>query len=232
VTLPLPLGDAPPDRESHSDAWYTPAWVLERVRVQWPDGIDLDPAWHPACLVKAKTTYTAQDDGLAHRWTGRVWNNPPYSSPGDWVVKARASAKKGAHVLQLVKFDPSTKWFQEVWRDASALAVFRRRLRFVNGHGEDAGTANFPCCLIYWAPWARPSSCAVYVVFAFTRHAGCHAGSRSIPSGHCTRTRSRTHGGVYQASECDSRSGGASPSGNGRVMRPPLDPSGGLNGGI
>jgi len=153
MTLPMPLGDAPPDRESHSDAWYTPAWILERVRVQWPDGIDLDPAWHPACLVKARTTYTAQDDGLAHRWTGNVWNNPPYSSPGDWVVKARASAKKGAHVLQLVKFDPSTKWFQEVWRDASALAVFRRRLRFVNGHGEDAGTANFPCCLIYWAPW-------------------------------------------------------------------------------
>jgi len=42
MTLPMPLGDAPPDRESHSDAWYTPAWILERVRVQWPDGIDLD----------------------------------------------------------------------------------------------------------------------------------------------------------------------------------------------
>ena len=151
MTLQLLPEEKTPVREESSDAWYTPAWVLDRVHEQWPGGIDLDPAWHPNCLVKAKTTYTAQQDGLSYRWTGNVWNNPPYSSPGDWIVKARASAKKGARVLQLVKFDPSTKWFGEVWRDATSLAVFRRRMSFVRGNGEIATSANFPVCLIYWA---------------------------------------------------------------------------------
>ncbi len=73
MTLPLPLDEPVPEREGHSDAWYTPAWVLDRVRDQWRDGIDLDPAWHPACLVKARKTYTLKDDGLAHEWTGLIF---------------------------------------------------------------------------------------------------------------------------------------------------------------
>ena len=156
MTLPLPLEEPVPEREGHSDAWYTPAWVLDRVRDQWPDGIDLDPAWHPACLVKARKTYTAQDDGLAHEWAGNVWNNPPYSSPRAWILKARASAKHGAKILQLVKFDPSTSWFNLIWESATSIAIFRRRMSFVAGSERNATTANFPVCLVYWAGPGAP----------------------------------------------------------------------------
>ena len=151
--LPLCEPDALPG--GSSDDWYTPAWILQLVGRFWPEGIDLDPCWHPASLVKAKQTYTREQNGLAHRWTGKVWCNPPYSSPGDWVVKARASASKGAEVLQLLKFDPSTRWFQEIWRDAASIAVFRRRLQFISGNDAKPTSANFPSCVVLWSSAAN-----------------------------------------------------------------------------
>src|SRR4051794_31861978 len=48
---------------------------------------DLDVAapvggpWH----VPAARYYTAADDGLAQRWDGLVWCNPPYSAFPDWA---------------------------------------------------------------------------------------------------------------------------------------------------
>jgi hypothetical protein len=60
--------------------WYTPAAILEAARKAL-GAIDLDPASSDIAqaLVQARAFFTAEDDGLAQEWHGRVWLNPPYS---------------------------------------------------------------------------------------------------------------------------------------------------------
>lgn len=62
--------------------WYTPPDIIESARLVM-GAIDLDPASHPTAQksIRATKYYTANDDGLSHKWEGRVWMNPPYSQP-------------------------------------------------------------------------------------------------------------------------------------------------------
>ena len=59
--------------------WYTPKRYIDATR-KVLRSIDLDPATSKLAqtVVKAKTFYTAEDDGLSKQWHGRVWLNPPY----------------------------------------------------------------------------------------------------------------------------------------------------------
>jgi ParB family chromosome partitioning protein len=65
-----------------SDEWYTPRHVIEAARSVL-GGIDLDPASCATAqeVVQAGTYYTREQDGLSLPWFGRVWLNPPYSTP-------------------------------------------------------------------------------------------------------------------------------------------------------
>lgn len=60
--------------------WYTPEWILERVRTVM-GSIDLDPA---SCelanqIVRAKQIFTQSDDGMEQTWYGNVFMNPPFA---------------------------------------------------------------------------------------------------------------------------------------------------------
>jgi len=68
-----------------SDDYYTPAWVFERMGIEF----DLDVCAPPGGIpwIPAKRHYTQADDGLLQPWAGRVWMNPPYSRTSPWARK-------------------------------------------------------------------------------------------------------------------------------------------------
>lgn len=118
---------------SSNNEWYTPHKYIEAAR-QVMGHIDLDPA---SCeeankVVKADHIYTAETNGLAHDWYGRVWLNPPYSDPAG--NPGRTGSLKGSvkpfvmkliheyelcHITEailLVTSDTDAKWFVPLWQ--------------------------------------------------------------------------------------------------------------------
>jgi len=144
---------APPGRTAgagRGDFCFTPRWLVELVE-ELVDGIDTDPAHHPDSHVRPRLVQCSGGvggfDGLTTRWRGSAWVNPPYSKPGPWVAKCEAHARTGESVLLLLKADPSTKWFEGIWR-ADVRVFFSSRLKF-DGYGEGR-SAPFPSVLATW----------------------------------------------------------------------------------
>ena len=102
---------------SGNNEWYTPAKHIELARAVM-GGIDTDPASSEVAnrTVKAAQYFTAEDDGRARVWAGRVWMNPPYAQPlmGEFA-EAVASKYESGEIEQaciLVNNATETQWFQ------------------------------------------------------------------------------------------------------------------------
>jgi phage N-6-adenine-methyltransferase len=109
-----------------------------------------------ATTANAKCTrfFTRAEDGLAQRWTGRVWMNPPYGRTiGQWLRKAFQSVQSGEAEL-VVCFLPSrtdTAW----WHDYCA----RGEVRFLRGRRTFSGAKNsapFPSCVVVFRQEQKP----------------------------------------------------------------------------
>lgn len=100
----------------------------------------------------------AHFDGLAQRWTGICWCNPPYGREiGKWVKKAHDSAHaRDALVVCLVPARTDTKWWHRyIWdgenhrpREGVEVRLLEGRLKF----GGAASGAPFPSALVIFKP--------------------------------------------------------------------------------
>lgn len=108
-----------------TDTWLTPPGIISAL-----GPFDLDPcaAPDPKPWPTATTHYTLPTDGLAQRWFGRVWLNPPYSREAVKWLQRLADHGVGT---ALVFARTETSWFVEtVWRRASAVLFLHGRLHF------------------------------------------------------------------------------------------------------
>lgn len=130
--LNLGLEISADDVPKTSDDYYTPKWVFDALGLEF----DTDPAqpiggcsWIPV-----KRYYTILDDGLAQEWVGRVWCNPPYSKPGEWVDKWLHHSN-GVMLINLAK----SKWFDRMWKEAEGIALLPYNMKFVTPSGYEKG---------------------------------------------------------------------------------------------
>ncbi len=116
-----------------TNEWLTPP---EIIRALGP--FDLDPCspvhrpWDTA-----RVHYSTRDNGLAQKWAGRVWLNPPYGPHmKDWLERLADHANG----IALVFARTETAWFySHGWSRADSLLFLRGRLRF---HRVDGSRAN------------------------------------------------------------------------------------------
>jgi hypothetical protein len=140
-------------QQSLSNEHYTPGQYLDAARTVL-GGIDLDPA---SCaeankVVQAATFFTAENDGLAQSWVGRVWLNPPYGRlPGNFISKfvdEHAAGRVTAGIVLVNAHCTDTDWFQPLWN--SVLCFTDHRINFY-GDDERSGSTH-GSVFVYFGP--------------------------------------------------------------------------------
>jgi len=125
-----------------TDEWLTPPELIAALGT-----FDLDPCspikrpWDTA-----RKHYTIEDNGLAQKWDGRVWLNPPYANVPVWMSRM---ADHGHGTALLFARTETRAWQEFIWPRATALLFIKGRLTFWTPGGRPArGPAGAPSALI------------------------------------------------------------------------------------
>lgn len=140
--------DDAPDR----DTWCTPKWLARAVG-EWDVDACTNDRSHIVARILCDLHGNPARDGLKFsRFVGRdarVWCNPPYSR--GQVIKF-VNAYRHTRFCFLVRFDPSTTWFEYLWRSSALVCIPHERINFEAPPGVELQheTSNpFPHGLFY-----------------------------------------------------------------------------------
>ena len=129
-----------------SPEWYTPAPFVEAAR-EVMGAIDLDPASHEQAnfIVRASKYFTADDDGLKQRWSGRVFINPPGGLvPEFWRKLVMSLLEHDGDVTQAIWIGYSLEQLQTLQNVENvpytplhcSMCVPRKRIAFVENEAK------------------------------------------------------------------------------------------------
>jgi phage N-6-adenine-methyltransferase len=130
-----------------SGNWETPSDLYDVLDAEF--GFELDVCATEA-TAKCARYFTPEQDGLAQRWDGTCWCNPPYGEIGKWVAKAHEAAESGATVVCLLPASTGAAWWWDHVRHAE-IRFLRGRLRF----GDAVGVAPFDSAVVVFGRRAR-----------------------------------------------------------------------------
>lgn len=110
-----------------SDDWFTPRGLFTALGLTF----DLDPCSPgPEHWVPARTVYTKRDNGLALRWRGLVFMNPPFGGRHGhvpWLIKFL----EHANGIAIVRSYTSADWWHDHMHRAQLLLWPRGKTQFV-----------------------------------------------------------------------------------------------------
>jgi hypothetical protein len=136
--------------------WCTPKWLAEAL-----GSFHLDPFSNPRSHINAHEECSLEDnaDGFGDGVLGsyrvgiliyqadertRVFLQPPYS-----IVLRAFEHYRHTRWVALLRFDPSTKWFRTMYREAALICVPRRRVNFEPPPGVRSSSNTIPHALYY-----------------------------------------------------------------------------------
>ena len=146
------------NKDSGHQEWYTPSWLIERVRRFYDDKLDLDPASDESAnqMVGADTFYTREDDGLQKEWFGNVWLNHPYGRKENdqWSNKIIHARWEGAdQVTGICYASTSEKWCNRIITTADVICFISGRIKFIDARtGEPGGSSQKGSMIYYYGP--------------------------------------------------------------------------------
>jgi phage N-6-adenine-methyltransferase len=121
---------------SRTDEWATPQWFFDELDAEFGP-FDLDPCATPE-NAKCPAFFTREQDGLAQRWWGRTFLNPPYGKPiARWLKKALESVESGDAeiVVCLLPAKTGTRWWHE-WAMKGEVRLLRGRLKYGKANND------------------------------------------------------------------------------------------------
>lgn len=127
---------------SSNDNWLTP---IALIKTLGPFNLD------PCCPVHmpwktANHMYTPKEDGLAQKWKGRVWLNPPYSKAKPWIEKF-VEHRNGIALVSAKSTD--SKWCQHLLSHCdTALWLSSPRIHFCHPDGRESDGAFLSSLLV------------------------------------------------------------------------------------
>ena len=115
---------------SRSEEWGTPQALFDKLNAKYHFDLDVCASKENA---KCEHYFTKEQDGLAQKWWGTVWCNPPYGREIRKWVEACVNYE-GLSVM-LVPARVDTKWFHDcIYNNPRCEIEFPRgRLRYNDG---------------------------------------------------------------------------------------------------